>query len=178
MMLAHIDSQFIPSAEFYQEDCAWCWYAEHPHTPFPEQWSSTICLFHQDWQLARLAEKRKQARTVKTVGFVLVETETPQPLYFPYKPHTNRTCYPTNWSKVSWLLRKLAGNRCEWCGSSRKLTVHHMGSMFPTGKPGNRHDKHDLRRENLYVLCNLCHRAIEDWQEAQEQGIDYELILP
>lgn len=168
-------SETIPSAEFSMQDCAWCWQAEHPTIPFPEHWSSTICAEHEDWLLARLATRRKPA---KAVNFVLIDTPQPEPLYYPYKPHTNRDVYPSNWSKVSWLLRRVAGFRCEWCYRSQGVACHHMGVSYPTGKRGNRHDKHDLRRENLYVLCRYCHEAIEDWQRAQEHGIDYELVLP
>ena len=79
------------------------------------------------------------------------------------------TRYPDGWEKVSLTIRRIAGNRCEWCGvqngaplpSGRKgkvvLTVAHLGTPFPDGKPGDRHDKHDIRRENLAALCQKCH---------------------
>lgn len=77
--------------------------------------------------------------------------------------------YPTNWRKVSLTIRRIAGNRCEWCGvvngiplpSGRKgnvvLTVAHLGAPYADGKPGDKHDKHDIRRENLAALCQRCH---------------------
>jgi len=79
------------------------------------------------------------------------------------------TRYPDGWKKVSLAIRRIAGNRCEWCGvqngaplpSGRKgkviLTVAHLGTPFPDGKPGDKHDKHDIRRENLAALCQKCH---------------------
>ncbi|MBO0792870.1 MAG: hypothetical protein J2P36_18255 [Ktedonobacteraceae bacterium] len=27
--------------------CVWCWYQAYPHTPFPGQWSSSICQKHR-----------------------------------------------------------------------------------------------------------------------------------
>ncbi|MBO0781833.1 MAG: hypothetical protein J2P37_23695 [Ktedonobacteraceae bacterium] len=27
--------------------CVWCWYQFYPHTPFPRQWSSSICQKHR-----------------------------------------------------------------------------------------------------------------------------------
>jgi hypothetical protein len=77
--------------------------------------------------------------------------------------------YPTNWRKVSLLIRRLAGWRCEWCmipngvplpsGRAGKvvLTVAHLGTPYVDGRPGNKHDKHDIRRENLAALCQACH---------------------
>ena len=81
----------------------------------------------------------------------------------------DRTRYGPNWPKVSRTIRRIAGNRCEWCGvpngvplpSGRKgkviLTVAHLGTPFPDGRPGDKHDKHDVRRENLAALCQRCH---------------------
>ena len=77
--------------------------------------------------------------------------------------------YPSNWKKVSRTIRRIAGYQCESCGlangvplpSSRKgnvvLTVAHLGTPFPNGTPGDKHDKHDIRRENLAALCQKCH---------------------
>src|SRR5439155_3102387 len=77
--------------------------------------------------------------------------------------------YPRNWKKVSRTIRRIAGNRCEWCQipngvplpSGRRgkvvLTVAHLGTPFPDGRPGDKHDKHDIRRENLAALCQACH---------------------
>lgn len=79
----------------------------------------------------------------------------------------DKRSYPTNWQKVSRTIRRLAHNRCEWCGvqhgaplpSGRAgkvvLTVAHLGAPLATGDgwyAGNKHDKHDVRRENLAAL--------------------------
>ena len=81
--------------------------------------------------------------------------------------------YPDNWDKVSRAIRRIVGWRCEWCGvkngvplpSGRDgkvvLTVAHLGAPLATGtsgwRPGDKHDKHDIRRENLAALCQACH---------------------
>jgi 5-methylcytosine-specific restriction endonuclease McrA len=85
----------------------------------------------------------------------------------------DRSRYGRNWPKVSRVIRRIAGNQCEWCHvsngvplpSGRKgkvvLTVAHLGAPLATGsvgwKPGNKHEKHDVRRENLAALCQSCH---------------------
>ncbi len=81
----------------------------------------------------------------------------------------DKSWYPHNWPKASRTIRRIAGDRCEWCGiangaplpSGRKgrvvLTVAHLGTPYADGKPGNKHDKHDIRRENLAALCQACH---------------------
>lgn len=81
----------------------------------------------------------------------------------------DKSLYPANWSKVSRTIQRIASNRCEWCGvdngslllSGRKgkviLTVAHLGTPYAGGEPGNKHDKHDIRRENLAALCQACH---------------------
>ena len=82
----------------------------------------------------------------------------------------DRARYGSNWKKVSLTIRRIAGNRCEFCGiangvalpSGRKgrviLTVAHLGVDY-LGRPGsgNPHEKHDVRRENLRALCQKCH---------------------
>ena len=37
------------------------------------------------------------------------------------------------------------------------LTVHHKGIPHEDGAPGDRHDKMDVREENLAALCQRCH---------------------
>lgn len=81
----------------------------------------------------------------------------------------DKSRYPSSWPKVSRTIRRIAGNRCEWCGiangallpSGRKgkviLTVAHLGKPYADGKPGDKSDKHDIRRENLAALCQACH---------------------
>lgn len=81
----------------------------------------------------------------------------------------DKSRYPSNWPKVSRTIRRIAGQRCEWCSvengvplpSGRKgnvvLTVAHLGVPYADGRPGDKHDKHDIRRENLAALCQRCH---------------------
>jgi 5-methylcytosine-specific restriction endonuclease McrA len=81
---------------------------------------------------------------------------------------TPKKNYPSNWKKVSRTIRRIAGNRCEWCQYCLgecysdgqpvvRLSVHHQGAAYANGTPGDPHDKHDLRRENLVALCDRCH---------------------
>lgn len=78
--------------------------------------------------------------------------------------------YPPAWRrKISPLIRRVAGNKCEWCGIANGaplasgrlgrvvLTVAHLGTPYANGQPGDKHDKHDVRRENLAALCQRCH---------------------
>ncbi len=37
------------------------------------------------------------------------------------------------------------------------LTVAHLGTVYPDGTPGDKHDKMDCRPENLTALCQRCH---------------------
>jgi len=83
------------------------------------------------------------------------------------------TRYPAGWKKISLTIRRIAGNRCEFCGiangsplkSGRAgkvvLTVAHLGVDYPSGKEGSKHDKHDVRRENLKSLCQACHLRLD-----------------
>jgi len=68
--------------------------------------------------------------------------------------------YPTGWKRVSAVLRRAIG-RCELCGCKERLTVHHKGIPYPDGRPGDSRDKHDLRLENLQVLCEPCHIEVD-----------------
>jgi hypothetical protein len=68
--------------------------------------------------------------------------------------------YPANWGKVTQVLRRVVG-RCERCGATQDLTVHHQGIPYPDGRPGDPRDKHDLRRENLICICCACHDRAE-----------------
>jgi 5-methylcytosine-specific restriction endonuclease McrA len=71
--------------------------------------------------------------------------------------------YPANWSKASRILRRVVAH-CERCGSTEALTVHHLGAPYPDGRHGDKADKRDLRRENLQVLCEPCHRRADYWR--------------
>lgn len=66
--------------------------------------------------------------------------------------------YPANWKKVSQTIRRVAGYRCERCGRSNGLAVHHLGIGYVNGRAS---DKHDIRRENLQALCFTCHNSLE-----------------
>jgi hypothetical protein len=76
--------------------------------------------------------------------------------------------YPENWKEISQRIRERDGNRCKWCGAQNYqphpitrskviLTVAHLGVDYPDGRPGNKHDKMDVRDENLAALCQRCH---------------------
>jgi hypothetical protein len=76
--------------------------------------------------------------------------------------------YPKNWKEISARIRERDGNRCKWCGTANYqlnprtgskviLTVAHLGVDYPDGRPGNKHDKLDVRDENLAALCQQCH---------------------
>lgn len=72
--------------------------------------------------------------------------------------------YPKNWHKASKTLRRVVGC-CELCGLDYpvdQLQVHHIGANYINGLPGDPHDKHDLRRENLQSICVLCHSFIDN----------------
>lgn len=64
------------------------------------------------------------------------------------------------------MIRRRSGNRCEWCqaangephpvtGSIVVLTTAHLGEPYATG--ADKHDKMDIRAENLAHLCQRCH---------------------
>jgi hypothetical protein len=76
--------------------------------------------------------------------------------------------YPPNWNQISRERRERAGWKCEWCGAAYKqphpitgsivvLSVAHLGTPYPDGTPGDKHDKMDVRDENLAALCQRCH---------------------
>jgi 5-methylcytosine-specific restriction endonuclease McrA len=41
------------------------------------------------------------------------------------------------------------------------LTVAHLGTPHADGAPGDKHDKFDVRDENLAALCQRCHLAYD-----------------
>ncbi len=79
--------------------------------------------------------------------------------------------YPPHWKEISLARRVQACWRCEWChvaqgtiriGGKGKpykvvLTVAHLGTPYPDGRPGDKHDKMDVRAENVAALCQACH---------------------
>jgi len=100
----------------------------------------------------------------------------------------DRSRYPDNWEQISEHIRFVrAGSRCEggtWypkcraanhmphpvTGSRVVLTVAHMGTPHADGTPGDKHDKMDVRPENLRALCQRCHLA-EDLEEHVQNRI-------
>lgn len=77
--------------------------------------------------------------------------------------------YSPDWKQISLRIRaERAGWQCEWCGAQHGdphpdtgstviLTVAHLGAPHPDGTPGDKHDKLDVRDENLAALCQRCH---------------------
>jgi len=76
--------------------------------------------------------------------------------------------YPPAWKVISLRIREREVWRCKFCaaaqgeahpdtGSRVILTVAHLGVRHPDGRPGNPHDKLDVRDENLAALCQRCH---------------------
>lgn len=80
-----------------------------------------------------------------------------------------RDRYPVEWEAISKRIRfERAKGCCEWCGavngqpnprtgSKVVLTVAHLGTAHADGTPGDKHDKMDVRDENLAALCQACH---------------------
>jgi len=79
-----------------------------------------------------------------------------------------RERYPANWPEISLRIREREGWRCKWCGAENGrphpvtgskvvLTVAHLGVPKPDGTPGDKHNKMDVRDENLAALCQRCH---------------------
>jgi hypothetical protein len=88
--------------------------------------------------------------------------------------------YPKNWKEISLRIRQRAGWKCECngeCGTNHEggrcnavhgqanpitnstviLTVAHLGIDLPDGTKGNKHNKMDVRDENLKGMCQYCH---------------------
>lgn len=80
----------------------------------------------------------------------------------------NKSRYPADWKAISLRIREREGWCCKWCGAENGkpnpqtgskvvLTVAHLGTPHADGTPGNKHDKMDVRDENLAALCQACH---------------------
>lgn len=76
--------------------------------------------------------------------------------------------YPPNWKEISLRIRERESQCCKFCGAENGkpnprtgskvvLTVAHLGTDYLDGAKGNKHDKMDVRDENLAALCNRCH---------------------
>lgn len=53
-----LSAKRIPLVPMPVEQCAWCWYNLYPGKPYPESWSSTICVGHSAWILLQAAARR------------------------------------------------------------------------------------------------------------------------
>lgn len=80
----------------------------------------------------------------------------------------DKTRYPADWKAISLRIRARDEWQCKWCkakqgqpnprtGSTVVLTVAHLGTPHLDGRPGDKHDKMDVRDENLAALCQACH---------------------
>lgn len=76
--------------------------------------------------------------------------------------------YPNDWKEISLRIREREEWHCKWCGAANGkphpttgsivvLTVAHLGTPHADGTPGDKHDKMDVRDENLAALCQRCH---------------------
>lgn len=76
--------------------------------------------------------------------------------------------YPSDWAAISLATRTADQWRCRFCGAANGqphpktgskvvLTVAHLGTVHHDGRPGDKHDKQDVRPENLASLCQRCH---------------------
>jgi len=74
--------------------------------------------------------------------------------------------YPANWKRIRRVIIRRSGGCCEWCGAVNRepnpatgsmvvLTIAHLGEPFAAG--ADKHDKRDIRAENLAALCQRCH---------------------
>lgn len=92
--------------------------------------------------------------------------------------------YPVNWREISHEIRNIrAMGRCECLGECGRghdgrcqatncdphpitgsivvLTVAHLGIAKPDGTLGDKHDKMDVRPENLKAMCQACHLSFD-----------------
>lgn len=75
--------------------------------------------------------------------------------------------YPKNWREISLRIRERENWCCKFCGAENGkpnpltgskvvLTVAHLGTPDAHGV-SDKHNKMDVRDENLAALCNRCH---------------------
>lgn len=76
--------------------------------------------------------------------------------------------YPKDWKQISLRIRAREDWKCKFCGAENAkpnpltgskvvLTVAHLGAPHADGSAGDKHDKMDVREENLAALCQRCH---------------------
>lgn len=86
--------------------------------------------------------------------------------------------YPADWKAISLRIRERDGWRCKWCAAENRqpnprtgsiviLTVAHLGTPHADGTPGDKHDKMDVRDENLAALCQACHLRFDTQEHMQ-----------
>lgn len=101
--------------------------------------------------------------------------------------------YPSNWKQISRFIRfERAGFRCEcfgecgldhsgrcdaWhglpnpiTGSNVVLTTAHLGVDRVDGSEGDKHDKMDVRHENLKAMCQGCHLRLDIDEHKQNRA--------
>lgn len=96
----------------------------------------------------------------------------------------DRALYPDEWEEISFCIRAVRAKwRCERCGAYQGephpvtgsivvLTVAHLGIDKPDGAPGDKHDKRDVRPENLAALCQRCHMNYDRPDHLETQRIN------
>jgi len=101
----------------------------------------------------------------------------------------DRSIYPDNWENISYWIRFVrAKGRCEGTpefpdcqaihgkphpdtGSKVVLTTAHLGTPYSDGTPGDKHDKMDVRPENLAALCQRCHLNLDRDEHAKNAAL-------
>ena len=90
----------------------------------------------------------------------------------------DKSRYPSDWKEISLRIRERDRFRCKWCGAENGkpnpetgskvvLTVAHLGTAHADGTPGDKHDKMDVRDENLAALCQACHLRFDIHEHMQ-----------
>lgn len=72
---------------------------------------------------------------------------------------------PTAWSGRTELVQRLLADRCELCGSTHQVEVHHIRKLADLHRPGQAEKPPWVRRmaamrRKTLVVCKECHRAI------------------
>lgn len=62
MVIPATDASQIAPVSPLVEQCAWCWPLLYPGQPYPQEWSSTICVEHAAW-FERLRAGRRERRS-------------------------------------------------------------------------------------------------------------------
>ena len=114
------------------------------------------------WSLYFVNEMKEEGLSVSEqvlVWPVLVPAHIPGGLAATIeRERTKKGDYPPEWPAVAWLVKTIAGWKCERCGHPHSgtmadgwgLTVHHLDKV-----------KWNLQHWNLAALCQRCHLKIE-----------------